>query len=173
MRRRRKTQGLWPFCTSEQLSSATWELCTERWDSLWHRALLVVLCGDNTALSSKGIDILWCFNRNVKGNQKSSSRDFPGSPVIKNKPASAVDTGLILRLGRSHRPQGNKARAPQQLSPHTWEPVLHNEKPLQQEACAPQLEINPTYCNYRKSAHSNEDPTQPKVKQINNLLKDS
>ena len=38
-------------------------------------------------------------------------------------------------------------------SPHTLEPVLCNEKPLQREACVPQV----------KSMHSNEDPAQPKI----------
>ena len=30
-----------------------------------------------------------------------------GSPVFKNQPANAGDTGLIPRLGRFHMPRGN------------------------------------------------------------------
>ena len=33
--------------------------------------------------------------------------DFPGGPVVKNAPASAVDTGSIPSPGRSHKLQGN------------------------------------------------------------------
>ena len=33
--------------------------------------------------------------------------DFPGGSVVKNLPASAGDTGSILRSGRSHMPQSN------------------------------------------------------------------
>ena len=63
--------------------------------------------------------------------------------MVKNLPANAADTGLILGPGRPHIPQGNQARAPQLLSPHTREPVLPNEKPLQREARAPPLEETP------------------------------
>ena len=44
-----------------------------------------------------------------------------------------------------------RARAPQQ------------EKPPKGEARAPQGRVAPTHRNYRKPAHSNEDPTQPKI----------
>ena len=65
---------------------------------------------------------------------------FPGGSVVKNQPASAGDTGWMLRLGRSHVPQISRAwvpqplslcsRAwePQPLSPHTIEPVLRNRR---------------------------------------------
>ena len=39
--------------------------------------------------------------------KKFRSWDFPGSPVVKNPPANAWDTGLIPGLGRSHMPRGN------------------------------------------------------------------
>ena len=35
------------------------------------------------------------------------TRDFPGSPVVKNSLANAGDVGLIAGPGRSHRPQNN------------------------------------------------------------------
>ena len=34
-------------------------------------------------------------------------RDFPGGTVVKNPPASAGDSGLILGPGRSHMLQSN------------------------------------------------------------------
>ena len=49
------------------------------------------------------------------------------------------------------KPTRSRAHAPQQ------------EKPLQWEACAPQRRVAPTRCNWRKTARSNEDPTQPKI----------
>ena len=41
----------------------------------------------------------------IKTNKK--HEDFPGSPVIKNPPCNARDTGLIPGLERSYRPQSN------------------------------------------------------------------
>ena len=43
--------------------------------------------------------------------------DFPGGAEDKNPPANAGDTGSTPGLGRSHRPWGNSAQAPQLLSP--------------------------------------------------------
>ena len=50
---------------------------------------------------------------------KKQKEDFPGGPTVKNLPASARDTGSSPGLGRFHIPQGNKAHAPQLLSPRT------------------------------------------------------
>ena len=38
---------------------------------------------------------------------KDSDRGFPGSPVVKNPPCNAGDTGLILGCRISHMPWGN------------------------------------------------------------------
>ena len=38
---------------------------------------------------------------------KRTGRDFPGGPVVKNVPANAVDTGLILGPGGFYMVQGN------------------------------------------------------------------
>ena len=38
---------------------------------------------------------------------KKMELDFPGSPVVKNPPANAGDTGSFSGSERSHRPQGN------------------------------------------------------------------
>ena len=40
-------------------------------------------------------------------NSKGYMWEFPGGKVVKNLPASAVDTGLSPGLGRSHMPQSN------------------------------------------------------------------
>ena len=39
--------------------------------------------------------------------------DFPGSPVVKNRPSSVGNMGLIPGLGRSHMLQSNYAHEPQ------------------------------------------------------------
>ena len=62
-----------------------------------------------------------------------NSKDFPGSPVVKNPPANVGDAGSILGVGRFHMPQGNSARAPQPLSLELMllnERSHHHEKPL-------------------------------------------
>ena len=59
------------------------------------------------------------------------------------------------------------ARVLQLLKPTRLEPVLRNEKPPQWEVCAPQGRVAPARHNSRKLAHSNEDPTQPKIKKQN------
>ena len=96
---------------------------------------------------------------------------FPGGPV-KNPPCSAGDTGSIPGPGRFYMPRGNWAHAPQLLSPlqQLLKPtrrmlMRHNkrshpsEKPTHHnESAAPALR------NYRKPAHSNKDPAQPKDK---------
>ena len=38
---------------------------------------------------------------------KSTNRDFPGGPVVKNSPSNTVDLGSIPGPGRSHVPWGN------------------------------------------------------------------
>ena len=55
------------------------------------------------------------------------------------------------------------AHVPQLLKPACLEPVLHNEKPQQWEAHAPQWRVAPTRHNWRKLVHSSEDPTQPEI----------
>ena len=84
------------------------------------------------------------------------NRGFHGGSVIKNLPASAEDMALIPELGRSCRLQsslacvpqlwslGLRALGPQHMSlcasateahvPRAW--ALHQEKPLQWDACA-------------------------------------
>ena len=54
--------------------------------------------------------------------------DLPGSPVVKDPPANAGDTGSVPALGRSHMQRGNQACVPQLLGRHALarEPVLCN-----------------------------------------------
>ena len=47
------------------------------------------------------------------------------------------------------------------------------EKPLQQETRAPQLESSPPLCNKRKPTHSSEDPAQAKIKKRKTSKKQS
>ena len=121
---------------------------------------------------------------------KSSQQDFPGGSLVKNLPANAGDTNSIPDPGRSHTPWGNYSPVPQLLSctlepgnrhyrarAHvlhllkSWSPrarALQQEKPLQWEACTPQLESSPRWLQLEKSPWGNEDPVQPK---INKLIK--
>ena len=67
--------------------------------------------------------------------------NFPGGPVVKNRPASAGDMGSIPGPGRSHMPQNNQARVPHLLKPlHPKARGPQQEKPPQREACTPHLE---------------------------------
>ena len=54
--------------------------------------------------------------------------NFPSGLVVKNRPANAVDTGSIPSLGRFHMPQATKPVYHSFQSPHTWGPVLHNQR---------------------------------------------
>ena len=88
---------------------------------------------------------------------------FSGDPVVKNPPCNTGGTTSIPGLGRSHKYQGNQARARQllSLSSGAWEPQLlslraaatearvpgacaqQREKPLQWEGRAWQQENSP------------------------------
>ena len=84
--------------------------------------------------------------------ETTQSQGFPGSLVVKNTPANAGDTGSIPGPGRSHMPWSNQVCEPQLLSlchqarnPQLLKPVCPaacapQEKPLQREARAPQVE---------------------------------
>ena len=84
---------------------------------------------------------------------KAIMRGFPGGPVVKNPPADAGDTGLISALEDSTCCGAAKPvlKAPQE------------EKPLQQEAQAPQ-QSSPHWPQLGKSPSSHEDPAQPNMK---------
>ena len=70
--------------------------------------------------------------------------DFPGSQVVKNPPSNARDTGSIpVGELRSHMPRGNQVCAPQLLAHALWSPHATTRE---------------------KSAHCNEDTTEPKLK---------
>ena len=45
--------------------------------------------------------------REITESKNQLSGDFPGGPVVKNLPASAVDRGSIPSPGRSCKLQGN------------------------------------------------------------------
>ena len=70
-------------------------------------------------------------------------------PVCHNYWACALELASHNYWARTPR-----ARAPQQ------------EKPRQWEACAPQWRVAPALHNWRKPAHSNKDPMQPKVNKL-------
>ena len=98
---------------------------------------------------------------------KRISWDFPGGTVDKNPPASAGDKGSVPGPRRSHMPRSNWSPHAATTQPVCLEPMLHNkrnhrsEKPVHRTwrvaLLAPQLGQSP---------HSNEDPAQPKIKNI-------
>ena len=59
--------------------------------------------------------------------------------MVKNLPANAGDRGSIPDIGRSHKPQSNKACAQQLLSlcSGAWEPQLLSPRAAPTEACTP------------------------------------
>ena len=75
----------------------------------------------------------------------STSRDFPGGPVVKRTPCNAENTGLILGWGtkmthateqlRLHaaatEPMHSGAHAPQLESPHDTTKILHAATKIQ------------------------------------------
>ena len=66
--------------------------------------------------------------------------DFPGGPVVKNRPANAGDTGLNRGPGRLRALRSNKAHAPPLLSLSSRAGALQQEKTPQWEARTPQRE---------------------------------
>ena len=54
--------------------------------------------------------------RVVRKDHQDALQDFPNGSGVKNPPASAGDTGLILDPGRCHMLWGNEAHLPQLLS---------------------------------------------------------
>ena len=94
--------------------------------------------------------------------------DFSGGPVVKNLPANAGDMGLIPGPGRSCMPRGNCACRTQVLSPS---PRAHapQEKPLQWEAHAPQLESSLCSSQLEKACVQPQRPRAAKNKSINRL----
>ena len=58
--------------------------------------------------------------------------------MVKNPPANAGDSGLILGLGRFHLPRGNQACA-QLLKQVSLEPRLHKRSPCTAVKSSPRL----------------------------------
>ena len=63
---------------------------------------------------------------------------FPGSPVVKNLPASAADMGSVPGLGRFHVPQSNWAHVPQLLEIVCPRACAPQPEAMQWETRAPQ-----------------------------------
>ena len=49
--------------------------------------------------------------------------------------------------------------------------ALQREKPLQREACTPQLGSSPSSLQLETAVLSNEDPVQPKINKLKEILK--
>ena len=86
---------------------------------------------------------------------------LPGGPVVKHPPANLGDTGSLPGPGRSHMPKSNQAHAPQLLRSLYSRTQALQQKPLQREAFALQLESSPHWPQLEKAHASHEDPVQP------------
>ena len=75
---------------------------------------------------------------------KSSNQGFPGDSVVRSLPANAGGRGLIPGVGGSHMSRDNGTRSAAAIEVH-WPGACtpQQEKPLQWEAHAPQLETHP------------------------------
>ena len=101
---------------------------------------------------------------------KTDGGDFPVGPMVKNPSANAGDIGSIPGLGKFHMPWATKSLY--LLSPNfraceaqllksacPRAPALQQEKPLQWEACAPQLESSPCLPQLEKTWEQQWSPS--------------
>ena len=103
------------------------------------------------------------------------SEGFPGGSVVKNPPANAGDTGLILGLGRFHMIQNNSACVPQLLSFCSRAQDLQLLKLLSPRARLRNLRSHcnekPSHCHEeqpllttaREKPMEQQDPAQPTI----------
>ena len=86
----------------------------------------------------------------------------------KSPTANAGDMGSISGPGRSHMPQSNQAllnsgaHEPSTEAPHPRAHAPQQEKSLQWESHAPQLESSPSSPQVEKNPHSNKEPHSQK-----------
>ena len=98
------------------------------------------------------------MSRRGREDDKKSTEEFPGDPMVKNPPASAGDKVSTPGPGISHI---NPCTA---TTEHTsLEPVLCNRSHHNEES--------PPLSATRKSLSSNKDPAQPKIKILNKKKK--
>ena len=100
--------------------------------------------------------------------------DSPGGPVVKHLPANVGDMDSIHETGGFCMPRGNWA-TPQLLSlcsraykPPLWKPTcprarVPQEKPLQWEACRPQLQSSPCLLQLEKAHVQQWRPSTAKI----------
>ena len=74
------------------------------------------ISGSITLKSCRKFHLFEMFSPDQQILLEKCSEGFPGGSMVKNPPANAGDTGLILGLGRFHMTQNNSACAPQLLS---------------------------------------------------------
>ena len=140
----------WRDCPFPMVYS--WFLCHGVIDSIRDKnlKLLFSLCKESMSL----VDFVETSHQSLWA-KRSTHRGFPGGVEEKNLPVSAGHVGSFPGPGRSHVPQICEACVPQLLSlcsraqelqllkPTCATARAPQEKPLQWEACAPQLENSP------------------------------
>ena len=95
---------------------------------------------------------------------KTSRRDFPGGPVVKNPPSNAGDTSSIPGQGTKIPHATGQLSLPATTTElvrlNKRARVLQTTKPMLPGARMPQLEReNPHTTTREKPPHHNEDPT--------------
>ena len=88
--------------------------------------------------------------------------------MVKNLPASAGNTGSVLGWG-TKTPHDSEQLSLCTTATEACMPGAHalqQEKPLQKKPMYHNYRVTPTLPNYRKPAHSNKDPAQPKINTI-------
>ena len=91
-----------------------------------------------------------------KKKKESFQGELPSGPAVKNLPVSAGDPSSVLGPGRF--PHALRQLSPCVTTPEACVPRIHalqQEKPVKQEAHAPQLE---------KSPHAATKTAEPKIK---------
>ena len=97
----------------------------------------------------------------------STSKDFPGDPVVKNLSANAGDTGWIPGLRKiSHAVGQLSPQPPQLLSPRAV--TTETRVPSLCSVARGATTVRSSHTTTREEpSHSNKDPAQPKIRNLN------
>ena len=92
---------------------------------------------------------------------------LPWRSSVKNPLANSLDVGLISSPERLRLLRHNEPHVLQLLSPHTWEPMIHNKGSHCRGARALQLESSPCSLQLEKACLQQWRPMQPKINKYN------
>ena len=81
--------------------------------------------------------------------------------MVEGLPADAGDAGSGPGLGGSHMPRSSWAREPQLLSLRVWSLCSATREAAMVRDLRTAIKSVPTFRNWRRPLHGNENPTQP------------